>query len=690
MDTLLKDLKRSVYMFLRTPGFTLTALATLTLGIAGNTAIFSVMNALLKPFAFRDPERIVMFQNVLPTGRFGSASPTEFNWWRQQIQTVQDISAYDFSLANWTGASFPEQIPLMHASADFFRLCGIQAVLGRLFTASDDLPNAPKTVVLAYEFWRRRFAGVPSVLGQSMILGGQSYEIIGVLGPFENGPLVERSTLSGDIEIHEPPDVYLPFQIDPYSADHGHFFNVGGRLKPGITLAAANAALAASYPGYARKWVGEDAPGRTFSIQPLHEAIVGGVRHSLLLLFGAVGFVLLIACANVANLLLARATGRKKEIAVRTAVGAGRGQIIRQLFTESIMLSVTSGVLGLALGYAGIRTILTFIPDSMPRIGLGGANIVLDWRVAGFTMAVSVLTGLVFGLVPALETSRADLSSTLKENGNRGGTGLRHKRTQALVVTTEMALAVVLVIGGALLIRFVSEGFAKQFWPDSDPLNERIIIGNGPPRRIVGIVGDVHDRGLDRTARAGIYEPLVEPREVAWAIRTHEAVPSIRFAVQNELSVLSGGLPVGEVRTMEDLLSRSMATETFRALVLTIFAGSALFLAAIGVYGLMAYVVSDREHEVAIRLALGARSADIQFMLIFQGVRPAFTGVGLGLLAAFGLARGLATFLFGIRPWDPLVFCVIPIVLIGVALIAVSLPALRAGRLDPVQALRRE
>ena len=247
--------------------------------------------------------------------------------------------------------------------------------------------------------------------------------------------------------------VYLPFQIDPNSADHGHFFNVAGRLRPGITLAAANAQLQSTYREYARKWPGEDAPGRTFGIQPLQDAIVGGVRRSLLLLLSAVGFVLLIACANVANLLLARATGRKREIAIRAAVGAGRGRIFRQLLTESVMLSLTGGVLGLAAGYAGIRWILTLIPDNIPRIGLGGANVTMDWRVAGFTLGLSLLTGIVFGLVPALASSRTDLSNMLKESGQRGGTSSRQKHTQALLVTAEMALAVVLVIGAAVLIR---------------------------------------------------------------------------------------------------------------------------------------------------------------------------------------------------------------------------------------------
>jgi predicted permease len=548
----------------------------------------------------------------------------------------------------------------------------------------------------------------------------------------------------------------------------------------------------------------------------LQDAIVGGVRNLLLILLGAVSFVLLIACANVANLLLARATGRKREIAIRAAVGAGRGRIVRQLLTESVMLSLASGVLGLAAGYAGIRSILSLSPSNIPRIGAGGANVSLDWRVFGFALALSILTGIVFGLIPALQSSRADLSSTLKESSTRSGTGSRHSQTRALLVTTEVALAVVLSVGAALLIRsfiairqvnpgfdahnvltmemsltgpsfekpagvtkvihegvrrvralpgveaaattccvpledrlqagfqiagrpegpsaggltgstLVSAGYfetfkipvlrgrtfterdesgppvviinqtlAKRFWPGSDPLNDQILMGDKSPHQIIGVVGDVHDDFLNRNPRPNIYVPssdgggMLKILPWAWVIRTRVAPMSLRSAIQNELRQASGGLPAARIRTMEEVLSRSTAQENFNMLVLTIFGCSALLLAAIGIYGLMAHSVAQRAQEIGIRLALGAEAGHIRNMLAFQGLRPALAGVICGLAAAFGLTRLIASFLFGVKAWDPLVFLVVPVILVGVALVAAWLPAMRASRVDPVHALRYE
>jgi putative ABC transport system permease protein len=820
MDAFLNDLKHSARVFLQTPGFTIAAIAALGLGIATNTAMFSVVNTvLLKPFAYADPERIVMFQNTYQRVlRTGTASPANFNWWRQQTETFQHISAYNFTVANLTGEGFPEQISTSQVSADFFQLCGVNALQGRTFTAEDDRPHAAKTVVLAYSFWQRRFAGDPQAIGKRMTLNGEPYEIIGVSGSeLEHGQIAEQSLGSGDIEIEEPPDVYIPFQLDPNSAELGHYFNVAGRLKPGVTLATANARIEASYQEYARR-TRDFGPEMGFGVQTLQSAIAGGVRKSLLLLLGAVSFVLLIACANVANLLLARAAGRKREIAIRAAVGAGRGRIVRQLLTEGVMLSLASGVVGLATGYAGIRGILSVIPGTIPRIGAAGSHVSLDWRIFAFTLALSIATGILFALVPALQSSRVDLSSTLKESGNRSGTGLRLNKTRALLVTTEMALAVVLSIGSALLIRsfiairqvnsgfdahnvltmrmslagaqfekpasvtqlvheglrriralpgveaaaatccvpledrfrllfkiagrperasaqngsgfvLVSAGYfetfkipllrgrtfnesddsgppvviinqtlTKEYWQDRDPLRDQIVVGHDSPRQIIGVVGDVRDDALNRAPRPVLYQlsahmtdtRLMANAPWAWVIRTRAAPLVLSPAIENELREASGGLPVARIRTMEEIRSRSTAAENFNTLVLTIFGCSALLLAAIGIYGLMAYAVAQRIPEIGIRLALGAESSHIRNMVVFQGLRPALAGVVFGIAAALGLTRLMAGFLFGVKQWDPLVFVVVPVLLAGVALIAVWLPALRASRVNPTQALRYE
>jgi predicted permease len=815
MDAVWRDLKHSARAFVHTPAFTIAAIAALALGMGVNTAIFSVVNTvLLKPFGFSDPERVVMFQNTFRSGlRTGSAAPTEFNWWRQHADAFQDISAYEFNVANLTGEFFPEQIPTMRVSAGFFSLCGAKAILGRTFTAADDVPGAPRTVVLAHSLWQRRFGGDPKAVGRRITLNGERYEIIGIAGP-QKDQIAERSLLSGDIEIDGPPDVYFPFQIDPNSADRGHGFNVAGRLRPGVTLAAANTQVQAGYREYARRWTGL-TPNAGFGIQPLQEAVVGGVRHSLLILLGAVSLVLLIACANVANLLLVRATGRKREIAIRAAVGAGRGRIARQLLTESVVLSLVGGILGLAAGYAGIHAILSLSPG-IPRIGAGGANVHFDGRVFGFALALSILTGILFGLIPALQSSRADLSSALKAGGHRSGAGLRTDKTRALLVTGEVALAVILLIGAALLIRsfialrqvnpgfdahrvltmrvsltgpqfanpvsvarvihesvrriralpgveaaattccvpldsrlqvgfqiagcpqgpssggvtgwtevsagyfevfkipilhgrtfserdeigppvvIVNETLAKQFWLDSDPLNGQIILGSEAPMQIVGVAGDVRDRGLNREPGPTLYVPSVTPGGLlkllpwAWVIRTKVAPASLSLVIRKQLREASGGLPVGQVRTMEEVLARSTAAADFNALVMTIFGCSALLLASIGIYGLMAYTVFQRVHEIGIRLALGAESTNIRNMIVLHGLRPGLAGIGCGLAAALWLTGWIASFLFGVKAWDPLVFLAAPLILAGVALLAVWLPAMRASRVDPIRALRYE
>jgi predicted permease len=431
-------------MLRKNPGFTATALSALTLGIGATTAIFSVVNTvLLKPLTFPDPDRIVTFFVTTPGGPVYGGSATKFNAWRRQTQAFQDVSAYEYAGANLnlTGEGFPEQIHGIRVSADYFRLLGAPVIQGRTFTSEEDRPNGSRAVVLSYGLWQRHFAGDPHMIGKTISLSGAPYVVVGIVGPGFN------------TELDTPPEVWLPFQIDPASTDQAHYFSVIARLKPGVTLALAKSQLPPAADEFRRKFPNMMGPRDSFSVQPYPEAIVSEVRSSLLVLAGAVSFVLLIACANVANLLLVRATGRKREIALRAAVGASRGRIIRQLLTESVVLSVLGGALGLALGLVGVRALVAMNPGDIPRIGEHGAAIALDWRMVLFTVCVSLVTGVLFGLIPALDVSRTSLSITLNQTGGRSGAGFRQNKTRSLLVISEVALALVLLTGAALLIR---------------------------------------------------------------------------------------------------------------------------------------------------------------------------------------------------------------------------------------------
>src|SRR5688572_29591784 len=443
MDQLLQDLRYGARTLVKAPGFSIVAILTLAIGIGANAAIFSVVNAvLLKPVPFPDPDRLVMFMNTNPQGSGRNASPAKFQHWREQTRVVQDVAAFRNNVVNFTGGGVPEQLRAGEVSADYFRLLGAPVFRGRTFSAEEDRPGGEKVVVLSHSLWRRRFASDPNVIGTTMSLSGDPHTVIGIIGPeFDVG------------EFGPPLDLWIAFQLDPNSNDQGHYFSAAGRLKPGVTLEQAKAALDRSAGDYRRKFPRTLDDNESFSVTPFQEAFVSDVRQTLLVLAGAVGFVLLIACANVANLLLVRATGRRREIAVRSAIGAGRGRIIRQLLTESVMLSLAGGVLGLIIGFVGIRSLLTINTAGLPRLGADGSLVSMDWRVLGFALLVSVTTGILFGLIPALHGSRTTLSETLKESSGRSGTGFRHNKSRSLLVVTEMALALILLVGSALLIR---------------------------------------------------------------------------------------------------------------------------------------------------------------------------------------------------------------------------------------------
>jgi putative ABC transport system permease protein len=442
MEDVWRDLRFALRSLTRTPGFTAIAVLVIAVGISVNTAVFSVINAvLLKPLTYPDTHALVQLVNVDRQGRFPMANIPKFNVWRQQTSIFQQVAGYDIGGAglNLTGGDHPEQVQGVHVTAGYFALLGAPVIAGRTFTTEEDSPHGGRVAVLSYGLWKRRFAGNSQIVGSTIQLDGQPYLVVGVIGRFVT-----------DAQA----DLWVPFQFDLNSQEMAHYFTVAARLKPGITLPQANAQLKLAADQYRRAYGNEAlSPEDSFGVVSLEESMIGDTRFPLLVLLGAVGFVLLIACANVANLLLARASARKREFATRAALGAGRSQIIRQLLTESLVLSLAGGVLGLMMGFAGVRLLIRISPAGIPRLGEAGSAVTLDSTVLLFTLVVSIFTGILFGLLPAVSVSRPNLAATLNESGSRSGISFRGSKLRSTLVVSEMALALILVIGAALLIR---------------------------------------------------------------------------------------------------------------------------------------------------------------------------------------------------------------------------------------------
>ncbi len=818
--SLLRDLRHAARGLTREPGFTAIAVLTLGLAIGANTAIFSVADGLLlRPLPLPAADRLLLVVRHFKEGDTDSMSATKFFFLRGRMQKVFASTAAYESLGtgfNLVGDGLPERIRGAHVSADFFPTVGVQPLLGRNFLAEEDRPGARPVVVLSHRLWVRRFAADPHVLGRQLTLSGESYTVVGVMPPSFRFPAVA--------------ELWTPFDLDPASVNPANYFDFLGRLRDGVSSQTAFATTKALARSYGQAFPLELDPTESFGVQPLQERLYGRVRPALLVLLAAVGAVLLIACVNIANLQLARAAARQREIAIRTALGAGWWRIVRQLLTESLLLALVGGAAGLLIGAAAIRPLLAMSPIELDRL----ARVTIDGRVLAFTLAASLAAGLVFGLAPALQPVRGSLHEPLKEGGNRttGGTGRQWLR-RALVVS-EVALALVLITGATLLVhsfvrllqqppgfdtgnvltmklslppvkygsaaaadRFstqvvqriaalpgvsaaavtttlpleqgpdlsfkivgrkaggedgkgnydadyrattpdvfrvlripvlrgrgltaadrlgaplvvlINREAARRWWPNEDPIGQRIFIGEGVkdlgdrgPRTIVGIVGDTRDDGLDRKVPAVLYVPLGQLQDplvalffqllpVSVAVRTAAASPGLTAAIEKQIWSVDAGQPINDVKTMEEIRSSSLGTRRFTTTLLGTLALLALTLAAVGIYGVLSYLVQQRTREIGVRLALGASTAAVLRMVLRQGMAAVLLGIALGLGGGFAVSRflGSAGLLVGVTAQDPLTFVITPALLAAIAVLASSIPAHRASRLDPLIALRQE
>ena len=813
MGTLYQDLRYGLRMLWKSRGFTAVAVLALALGIGANTAIFSVVNAvLLRPLPFVNAERLVKVYGGRARGGTGytPVSYPDFADYKKQAQSFERVAGY--SLAGTTlmsGGGEPERLDGAVVSAELFPMLDAKPALGRVFSAEEDQPGAAPVVVLSDELWRRRFNSDPEIVGRELKLGGRTATVLGVM------PAGFKFPVQADRV-----DYWSPLSSDPgiapmLMARGMRFLPVVASLKPNVTLRQAEAEmntiasrLGAQYP--------ETNTGGTVHLESLHEDLVGDIRPALLVLLGAVGFVLLIACANVANLSLARSAARSREIAIRTALGASRVRVVRQLLTESLLLSLCGGAVGLMLALWGVDLLVAASPPDIPRL----AEIGIDARVLVFTLGVSILTGIVFGIAPALQISKHDLNESLKEGGRGATEGLRRNRVRSLLVVSEVALSLMLLVGAGLLIKsfrrlletdpgydtehvlaadialsrarypeperqaaffqqaiqrvaslpgveaagvtsllplggadtkisfniegrpsfpkgeapaaryqiaspdyfrvmniplrkgrsfteqdakdsppvvVVSEAFARRFFADEDPIGKRVLIdtaGENPlPREIIGVVGDVRHGGLDAKTEMGFYVPHLQSpaRNLELVVRSSSIEPSLLAGgVRGVIKEIDKDQLIWEMRTMSGLAARSVAPRRFNVWLLGIFALVALALATVGIYGVIAYSVAQRTHEIGLRMALGARPADVLRLVVGQGMRLVLIGVGLGLLGAFALTRVMTSQLYGVSATDPLTFAVVALTLATVALLSCLVPARRATKVDPMVALRYE
>ncbi len=823
MRILLQDLRYAGRMLLKHPGFTGVAALALALGIGANSAIFSVINAvLLRPLPYQDPDRIITIWETNPHLQLGfdkfPCSAANFIDWREQNHVFGHIAALSSDPFNLEGRGEPEKLGGARVSADLFAVLGVEASLGRAFLPEEDQPGHNHVVVLSHSLWQRRFGSDPGVIGQAVRFNGESYTVVGVMPPGFHYP--HGTDMPAYFQFPAQTEVWSPIALRAEQIKNRGGINkaVIARLKPGVTLKQAQAEMDTIAQRIGQQYPDTEA-GFGVTLIPLHEQVTGSLRPSLLTLLGAVGFVLAVACANVANLLLARAAARQKEIAIRTALGAGRWRIVRQLLTESVLLSSLGGGLGLLLGMWGIDLLIAATPENIPRF----KEVSLDARVLGFTLVVSLLTGIIFGLAPALQASKPDLNESLKEGG-RGSTSVRH-RVRSLLVISEVALALVLLIGAGLMIKsflrlqqvdpgldphhvltmrlsipyakyskdeqriafyrqllerteslpgvqavgavseiplsgaedlegftiegrppvkslqempianyhtvtpdyframgitllkgrqltegdkedapgvvIINETFAHRFFPGEDAIGKRVTFDNPEKEKaswnsIVGVVRDVKHSALDAEPRPEIFRPFFQSPgtsfsgDLALVARTVSDPLSLAAAIRNEVWAVDKEMPVYDIETMDQIIAESVSRRRFNMLLLGVFAAVAMILATVGIYGVMSYTVSQRTHEIGIRMALGAERGDVLRLVVGQGMMQALAGVAIGLAGAFAVTRVMASLLYGVSATDPVTFIGISLLLAMIALIACYIPARRAMKVDPMVALRYE
>jgi putative ABC transport system permease protein len=814
METFLSDLSYGFRNLLRHPGFTTVAVLSLAIGIGANSAIFSVTNALLlRPLPYKNANRLVILWSRSPGLNVPQDwfSPGQYLDVKTQ-NTVFDETAITIGASfNITGRGTPEHIDGARVSSSFFSLLGVNAMMGRTIQSEEDIPGKAPIVVLSNSFWRRHFGAAGDVIGRTLTLNGNDFTIVGIMPPdfLLNNEVMPAVNGIKNADLLVP----LPLSESAQSNRGNEDFNIFGLLKPGVTMVEAQSEMDVIAERMKQQYPANYPPngGLTISVVPLLQQVVGDISLALKVLFGAVGFVLLIACANVANLLLSRAASRSKEIAIRAAVGATRSRLIRQLLTESTLLALLAGMFGTGLAYLILKGLVLFGPDNIPRLN----EVNIDSRVLAFTFFAAVLTGVLFGLAPALRVSRVDLNEVLKESGRHTIRGTHGPRK--LLVVSEIGLSLVLLIGAALLVRsyqrilsahpgfnphnvlslrlslintryptpetitgffrevinrldqlpevesvattyslpmstvalawepirvenyepksgneliisnvrivsseyfrtmgiplvqgryfdqhdtkeapeavIVDESFAERFWPNEDPIGKRLQRGgSGSWRTVVGVISNAKQYSSEKEPPIAVYFPFEQyvARNLFLVVRTTVDPATAVSTITKEIQSLDSEMPVFDVGTMEQRLAYSLASRRFAMLLLGLFAIVASVLAAIGIFGVMAYSVNERTHEIGIRVALGAPPSGILRLVIKQAVVLTFAGIAVGLICAVAMTRVLSALLFGVSATDAFTFAFMPLVLGLVAVVASYLPARRAARIDPMVALKCE